>query len=86
MQDKIRTDLKGEDAPLFDFNYRMAACPQCRAVVAVPILRLLETGQSYTSGCPKCGGRTQLLDETDPPVCPHCLKKGLAIQDIGHWD
>ena len=86
MQDKIHEDLNGESAPLFDFNFHMAACRQCRSIVAVPVLRLLETGQSYSSGCPNCGSRVEFLNENALPACPNCQQKGLTLQDIGHWD
>ncbi len=74
------------DEPLFLFNYRLAVCPECKDIVAVPFLRFLETGWEYVSPCPKCGGKAEVLEEDIPGVCPNCQKAGLEAEETGHWD
>lgn len=86
MQKKILADAGRNREPLFLFNYRMAACPQCRNIVAVPFLRFLETGWTYVSPCPQCSGTAEVLEEDLPISCPRCQKEGMAVLEIGNWD
>lgn len=86
IQQKILADIKGEQAPFFNFNYRAAECPQCQAIVAVPVIYLHETKQTYSSGCPECGNMPSMLPEDSAVICPHCKKGQLFIQNIGDWD
>ncbi len=86
LQRKIRMDAGLGDEPLFLFNYRLAVCPECKDIVAVPFLRFLETGWEYVSPCPKCGGKAEVLEEDIPGICPNCQKAGLEAEETGHWD
>ena len=55
IQREIAAGAAGGWLPLFHFDYRTAICGQCRDVVAVPVLRLIEKDQTYVGTCPVCG-------------------------------
>ena len=88
---KIKAEILKENnisagfEPLFDFNYRPAICHQCQNIVALPVLRFIESGRTYTGECPECGNPAEIL-ETTSAICPKCLKQYLSCQETGHWD
>lgn len=101
IQQKIKETAAEEHLPLFEFNYHAALCPQCKAVVSVPVIRFLQTGKSYIGVCPECGNsdcgdpQPNEPDHTAPLsiihddmacLCPHCEKMQLSVQEIGNWD
>lgn len=76
----------GRELPLFSFNYEASVCGHCGSVVAVPVLRLIESGQTYVGRCPECGGEAEPLGESARISCPGCRQAVLQVQDTGHWD
>ena len=85
IQRKIVEDV-GKSLPLFTFNYEAAVCGQCRELVALPVLQLMDSGHTYRGRCPRCGGEPELLEEDSRVLCPACEKDRLGVQDVGHWD
>lgn len=83
---KIVKDVQGRELPLFHFQYQAAVCGHCQDIVAIPVLQLLESGQSYVGRCPECGSEAKLTAEDSPVVCPGCGKALLDIRDTGRWD
>ncbi len=63
-----------------------AVCRQCRNIMAVPVLRLIETDQAYVGRCPDCGRETEILEEDSPITCPNCGAGEVEMQEIGRWD
>lgn len=86
IQKKIVDEAVGGRLPLFHFNYQTAVCRQCRNIVAVPVLRLIETDQAYVGRCPDCGRETEILEEDSPITCPNCGAGEVEMQEIGRWD
>ena len=86
LQKKIVEEAQGGQLPLFHFNYKAAVCGRCRRVVAVPVLRLIETGQVFVGECPDCGGVVRVPEEGSPIICPSCGSGELDELDTGHWD
>ncbi len=86
IQAKIREDIRQEQEPLFQFHYRPASCRQCQNIVAIPVLRFLENGHTYSTQCPECGGVPEILEEGAQTACPICQKEKLIFKETGHWD
>ena len=86
IQRKIVAEVKGGQMPLFSFGYQEAVCTHCKDVVALPVLRLVESGQTFIAGCPMCGSEAELVEEEASVNCPSCQKAKLAVKDVGHWD
>lgn len=86
MKKEIIADIKGDLEPLFLFNYQTAVCHQCQSLSSVPVLRFLETEQSYMGKCPLCGGEAKILEDDSHILCPQCQKESLSVQEVGHWD
>ena len=42
--------------------------------------------QCYISPCPKCGGRTDIVEDERSVSCPRCRQAVLTVQETGHWD
>ena len=63
-----------------------AACGQCRNLVALPVLELIESGHTYIGRCPQCYGEPELVKEESEMICPGCQEARVCVQDIGHWD
>lgn len=82
----ILADTKGEQAPLFNFNFCAAVCSECCNIVVIPVIYLHETDKTYFSGCPECGGLVTLPEKDSEYICPRCKKHQLLIQNIGSWD
>ncbi|MCI9569721.1 MAG: hypothetical protein HFG14_07465 [Lachnospiraceae bacterium] len=82
---KIAEDVQGGDLPLFHFQYQAVSCGHCRDVVAIPVLRLLDSGRLYVGKCPECGGEAEPAAEDSPIACPKCGIL-LDVRDTGHWD
>lgn len=76
---------KTED-PLFDFEYEPAACPDCRRMVSVPVLRLRENGAVYTGVCPDCKKKVNPDGMLQKTICPVCGTPSLQMQNTGFWD
>lgn len=74
IQQKIKETAAEEHLPLFEFNYRAALCPQCKAVISVPVIRFLQTGKSYIGVCPECGNSEDCKPQPSDPGCgsQHC--------------
>ena len=83
---RILTDVKKDSEPLFLFQYHTAVCHPCRSLVSVPVLRFLETGQTFKGKCPVCGGELEIPEDDSHILCPQCQKQSLTVQEIGHWD
>ena len=86
IQREIAAGAAGGWLPLFHFDYRTAICGQCRDVVAVPVLRLIEKDQTYVGTCPVCGGEAEIFADDSPITCPSCQGGLLKIQESGRWD
>lgn len=76
----------GKSLPLFTFHYKAAVCGQCRNLVALPVLELIESGHTYIGRCPQCHGEPELVKEESEMICPGCQEARVCVQDIGHWD
>lgn len=83
---KILADTEGEKAPVFEFNYCPAVCPQCGKMIAVPVIYLPRTGKTYVTACPDCGKEVKVFTKEDEILCPHCGEKTLQSDDVGRWD
>ncbi|MCI8727160.1 MAG: hypothetical protein HFG66_13755 [Hungatella sp.] len=83
---KIGEDAQKDPDPLFLFNYRASLCQQCQDILEVPVLDFIEPRQSYISPCPKCGGRTDIVEDERSVSCPRCRQAVLTVQETGHWD
>lgn len=86
IRQKILADTGEEENPVFEFNYCPAVCWQCRKVVAVPVIYLHRTGQTYAAACPDCGNAIAVQSEDAEILCPQCGKDPLLAEDIGRWD
>lgn len=86
IQRNIVAQVTGGQMPLFYFGYQEAVCEHCRNIVAVPVLRLIESNQTFIAGCPECSGEVKVIKEETPVNCPACQKAKLRVQDVGNWD
>ncbi|MCI9594960.1 MAG: hypothetical protein HFG51_12655 [Lachnospiraceae bacterium] len=86
IQRKIVAEVTGGQLPLFYFGYQAAACEHCREMAAVPVLRLIESNQTFVADCPGCGSKVEVLEEDTLVNCPACQKAKLKEQDVGIWD
>ncbi len=85
-QQKILEDTEGEEFPSFEFQFRTAICQRCKNVVAVPVITLLQSGQTYFNGCPDCGNSVIIPEQGSEMSCPNCGKAALTEEEIGRWD
>lgn len=83
---KVLSDTERERNPVFEFNYCPAVCWQCRKVVAVPVIYLHQSGQTYTAVCPDCGSSAAIHTEDAEILCPYCGKSTLTVEEVGRWD
>lgn len=80
--------------PLYDFRYSLTVCGHCHNVVAVPVLRDVDSDEILTGKCPLCGKRTKSLCGEEQSVekwsektaCPVCKSRRLEAVEEGHWD
>ena len=80
--------------PAYDFQYRLAVCGHCHNVVAVPVLRAVDSEDAVTDGCPLCGKNTKDLCAEEQSVeewgektaCPVCKCRRLETEEVGQWD
>lgn len=86
--------LAASAIPAYDFQYRLAICGHCHNVVAVPVLRTVESDEACVGSCPLCGKRTKNLcaeglraeEWSEKTACPVCMRKALLAETGGHWD
>lgn len=86
--------LAASAVPAYDFQYRLAVCRHCHNVVAVPVLRTVESDVTCVGSCPLCGEKTknlcaeELSAETwsGKTACPVCKSRALLAEEGGHWD
>ena len=83
IRQKILTDIREEEIPFFEFNYRPALCRQCGKMTSIPTVYLNRSGRTYVGRCPVCEEEAECLAEYR---CPCCGKDSLAIDDVGFWD
>ncbi len=86
IQKKILADTKDEQIPSFEFNYYPSVCRQCKKVIAVPVIYLHHTGQTYFAPCPDCGNTGDAFQEGEAAECPFCGEGVLIMNDCGNWD
>lgn len=86
IRQKILTDTEGEQIPVFEFNYRPAACRRCKKLVSVPTIYLRQRGYTYSAACSECGSDVSIIDEGTEIACPYCEKGVLLVQETGNWD
>ena len=86
IQQKILADTKDEKIPSFEFNFCPAVCRQCKKVIAVPVIYLHHSEQTYFAPCPDCGSTVDIFKEDEDTRCPFCGEGLLSLSDIGSWD
>lgn len=86
IQQEILSGMNGEQDTFFKFNFCVASCPACQDIVAVPVIDLLLTGQTYSSGCPECGSKVLMPEEDSGFMCPSCKESQLLARNSGSWD
>lgn len=80
--------------PLYDFQYRLAVCGYCQNIVAIPVLRVVDSDEILEGKCPLCGKKTknfcgeeQSTEKWSKKIaCPICKSRSLEMEEIGHWD
>lgn len=86
---QVKMKTKDDKIPLFSFNYCRGVCNVCKAIVGVPVLKLLNSNTSYIGRCKGCGNEVDLLegsDNLDDAVCPQCGEKNIEDISTGLWD
>lgn len=86
--------LASSKMPAFDFQYRIAVCSHCQNVVAVPVLRDIDSEETCVDLCPLCGKETEHLFTEEQSMeewskntaCPVCKRTALRTEDGGYWD
>ena len=86
--------LAASEIPAYDFQYRLAVCGHCHNVVAVPVLRMVDSEETCVGLCPLCGEKTKNFcaeelsaeEWSEKTACPVCKSKALLVEEGGHWD
>ncbi len=75
-------DFSGIGRPIME--NALAVCGRCREIMAVPVLKDMDTGKVIKKlPCPLCNGEADLAEE--PVKCPQC---GSPMESFpaGNWD
>lgn len=86
--------LSAGKIPAFDFRYSPAVCEHCQSIVAVPVLREMDSEACCVGQCPVCGEEIKNLCTEEQGVeqwsqktaCPVCKSRALETDDGGCWD
>lgn len=86
IKDKVKMWANGKAFPRFQFNYHKGICMECKAIVGVPMIKLIPENTLYIGTCEECGGDVEVNEEKDNKKCPICEKNGLEEFMDGLWD
>ena len=85
---KLPTEqLRDHDLP-WSFAFEPAECEHCKALIALPVLRISDDRDPQYPSCPECGGSVTLIREESLPQtpCPSCGAETLEVIEEGLWD
>lgn len=91
---RVESLLAASTIPAYDFQYRLAVCGHCHNVVAVPVLRAVDSEEICVGLCPLCGKKTKNLcaeeqsaeEWSEKTACPVCKSRRLQAETVGDWD
>ena len=69
---------------IFDFSFMPAKCEQCKDIVEIPVLNILEA--RYEGKCVSCNSDVKIITDLNKFNCPQCFSKELEQSVIGYWD
>ena len=72
----------------WSFAFEPAMCEHCKALIALPVLRLSANRNPQYASCPECGTAVTLVKEDALPhtPCPACGAETLEVTEEGLWD
>lgn len=91
---QVESLLAASMIPAYDFRYGLAVCVHCHNVVAVPVLRAVDSEDICVGRCPLCGEKTKSLcaeeqsaeEWSKKTACPVCKSHRLQTETVGDWD